>query len=50
MLGFQKPKPDPRLRFSVDDDLSLLREVVVQNPHEEYTRWKIVHRNMCSSL
>jgi hypothetical protein len=34
MLGFQKPKHD-RLSFSATDDLTLLREVVTQNPYDK---------------
>lgn len=34
-------KPE-RLRFTILDDLILLREVSEQNPYEESERWKIV--------
>ncbi|KAF7284389.1 hypothetical protein GWI33_022176 [Rhynchophorus ferrugineus] len=34
-----------RLRFSVEQDLQLLREVIRQNPFENVDRWKEVHEN-----
>lgn len=35
-----------RLRFSANDDLVLLREIVHQNPFEDKNRWNDVHENV----
>lgn len=37
--------PDRRLRFTVEQDLQLLREVIRQNPFEDVDRWTEVHEN-----
>jgi len=36
---------DRRLRFSVEQDMQLLKEVVKQNPFEDLDRWWEVHEN-----
>ncbi|KAH1007127.1 stress response protein NST1 [Dendroctonus ponderosae] len=36
---------DRRLRFSIEQDLQLLREVIRQNPFEEVDRWTKIHEN-----
>ncbi|XP_012536304.1 stress response protein NST1 [Monomorium pharaonis] len=41
-------KPE-RLRFTILDDLILLREVSQQNPYEESDRWKIVAERVVSA-
>lgn len=41
MLSGPMAKPE-RLRFTILDDLILLREVSGQNPYEESDRWKTV--------
>lgn len=37
--------PERRLRFSVEQDMQLLGEVVRQNPFEDIDRWREVHEN-----
>ena len=32
-----------RLRFNINDDLILLREVIAANPYEDVNLWKEVH-------
>jgi len=34
------------LRFSNDDDLGLLREVLCHNPFENNEKWSIIHKNV----
>lgn len=35
-----------RLRFTSDDDLCLLREVLCHNPFDNNDNWTIVHQNI----
>jgi hypothetical protein len=35
-----------RLRFTTEDDLILLRDVVGHNPFEEPSKWKQIHTNL----
>lgn len=37
--------PDRRLRFSVEQDMQLLLQVLNQNPFEDIDRWTEVHEN-----
>ncbi|XP_066262332.1 uncharacterized protein [Euwallacea similis] len=37
--------PDKRLRFSVEQDMQLLAEVLKQNPFEDTDRWGEIHEN-----
>lgn len=35
-----------RLRFAYEDDLTLLREVISQNPFQDGERWKTILKNV----
>lgn len=37
--------PDRRLRFTVEQDMQLLREVIEQNPFKDVDKWREVHEN-----
>jgi len=37
--------PDRRLRFTVEQDMQLLLQVLKQNPFEDLDRWTEVHEN-----
>lgn len=36
-----------RIRFTTDDDLRLLRDVVGLNPFDDPSRWKVIQNNLC---
>lgn len=35
-----------RLRFSSDDDIHLLKEVLTLNPFKNFENWKLIHANV----
>lgn len=38
-----------RLRFKVEDDLLLLRTILVENPFEDSSKWRNVQFNVCKT-
>lgn len=35
-----------RVRFSTEDDLGLLRQVLAENPFEDASRWRRIHEKL----
>lgn len=35
-----------RLRYTMEDDIILLRQVITNNPYEDTRRWKLIQHNV----